>query len=244
KAWMSIKPVLDAAAAKGITASQVAAATAWKTQATVTPLEKTRAYLDNHVAGLSGIIATITGTTQLDTYLGIPTGSEEGMDAPGMVTPHAVHHTNIAYVIHANVPLKSFTGMNNSDIGLFQFDATGTPMVKSTYDVAFTIALPATGGTCTSYANLPLVIFMPGVKHARSDMFAVADGYAAHCVAVASIDAPYHGSRTPGGHDTINNMTGAQGMDYIGDMAGVNGPIYFFNIGGGSATVKAWDPRA
>jgi pimeloyl-ACP methyl ester carboxylesterase len=246
KAWTSIQPVLAAASAKGIAANQVAAATAWKTQSTVTPLEKTRVYLDGHVAGISSIIATITATTtpNLNTYLGVPTTTEEGMDTPGMNTPHAVHHANIASVIHANVPLKSFTGTSNSDIGVFQFDASGTPMVKSTYDVAFTIALPVTQGSCTTYANMPLVIFMPGVKHARSDMFAIADGFAAHCVAVASIDAPYHGSRTPAGHDTVNNMTGAAGMDWIGDMAGVNGPIYFFNIGGGSASVKAWDPRA
>jgi pimeloyl-ACP methyl ester carboxylesterase len=246
KAWMSVKPVLDAAAAKGIAANTVAAATAWKTQATVTPLEKTRVFLDNNVAPVGSIIATITSTTtpNLDTYLGIPTTAEEGMDAPGSATPHAVHHANIASVIHANVALNSFTGASNSDIGLFAFDASGTPMVKGTYDVAFTIALPVTSGSCANYTNLPLVIFMPGVKHARSDMFAIADGFAAHCVAVASIDAPYHGSRTPGGHDSVNNMTGAPGMDWIGDMAGVNGPIYFFNIGGGSANVRAWDPRA
>jgi pimeloyl-ACP methyl ester carboxylesterase len=234
--------VLDAAAAKGIAANQVAAAAVWKTQATVTPLEKTRVLLDGNIAPVGSIIATLSGS-QLSSYLGDPTTAEEGMDAPGASTPHAVHHTNIGYVVHANVALKSFTGMSNSDIGLFQFDAGGTPMVKATYDVAFTIALPVASANC-SYANLPLVIFMPGVKHARADMFAVADGFAGHCVAVAGIDAPYHGSRTPGGHDNVNNVTGAQTPDYIGDTAGVNGPIYFFNIGGGSATVKAWDPRA
>jgi hypothetical protein len=245
KAWTSVKPVLDAAAAKGIAANTVAAATAWHTIASVTPLEKIRSFEDANIVAAGSIVHVITGA-EMTTYLGTPTSAEEGMDQPGSGTgtPHAAQHAHLGAVVHANIDLKSFTGTTPTDIGLMQFDASGAPMVKATFTVPFTITLPAITSSCPNYANLPLVLFIPGVKHARSDLFAIADGFGARCAAVAGVDLPFHGSRTPMGSDTHNNVTGALMPDFIGDMAGVNGPIYFFNIGGGSATVKPWDPRA
>src|SRR5262249_7847696 len=111
------------------------------------------------------------------------------------------------------------------------------------YDVPFTIVLPRTG-RC---ANLPLVIFQHGVTEERSRLFTDANGLAAHGIAVAAIDFPFHGSRAAMPRDVKNNATneicaGTGPCDHFGDQQALNAAIGFFTVAG-DANVVAGDPR-
>ena len=241
-AFAVVAPALDAAAAKGVPRDHIVAATAFRTQTILAPMEKLRTDLDaSPPAAITRVLKVIT-QGELDTYLGTPTNAEEGLDAPGTSTTYAVQHSHIGWLIHANIGLKSYSSAAPGQLGLFQLDANGHPVAKSTIDVPFTLALPKVG--CC--AGLPLVVFQHGVTATRQRMMAVADGLAAQGIAVVAIDLPFHGSRLPNATDRKNDVTGAacttSPCDFFGDEQGLTPPIFFFNLGS-DPNVATDDPR-
>jgi hypothetical protein len=91
-----------------------------------------------------------------------------------------------------------------------------------------------------------VAIFQHGIDGDRSTMLLVADDYTARGYAVLGIDAPFHGSRQAGAVDQVNNLTGANGPDGIGDpvILPVAPVATFFDFfGDASLGIAAVDPR-
>ncbi|MEI8259643.1 MAG: hypothetical protein WCJ30_28590, partial [Deltaproteobacteria bacterium] len=77
----------------------------------------------------------------------------------------------------------------------------------------------------------------------RASIFDVAESYCARGFAVIGVDLPFHGERNGTSRDDTNNITGAAGMDYIGDSVGALAAVDFFDLtGDSSAGVASLDP--
>src|SRR5262249_54854308 len=158
------------------------------------PLARLRMDLDAAAPQPITSVIRIIPQAELDQFLGVPSTNEEGIDGPGTPSGTAVQHSHIGWVMHVNFRIKSYTSATPANLGLFEPDASGHPIVKGQYEIPLTIVLPRSG-CCT---NLPLVVHVHGVSELRERLFEIADGLAAQGIAIAALDLPFHGSRLPG----------------------------------------------
>jgi dienelactone hydrolase len=186
------------------------------------------------------VVHTATGSA-LDTFLGTPRAGADGMTHYGGDNPGGVLHSHIAWLIHGQFGAISWIAPARFQKGSFDYDVSGSPRVKGLIPIRFTLTLPVVSGG--SYANLPVVVYSHGFTTTRSGIFDVAEAYASRGYAVIGIDLPFHGERNEASMDVENNITGAPGMDYIGDPVGANSAVDFFDINGDTNTmVEPLDP--
>ena len=177
----------------------------------------------------------------LDTFLGTPRADTDGIIHAGGDNPGGVQHSHMSWVIHGSFNEISYIASQRFRKGSFDYDASGNPRVKGLIPVRFTLVLPTTTGG--SFANLPVVVYSHGFTTTRSAIFDVADSYCARGFAVIGIDLPFHGERNESSVDSVNNILGTPGMDYIGDPVGANAAIDFFDLNGDTtAGVMSLDP--
>ena len=177
------------------------------------------------------------GPSQLDMFLGTPRNDVDGMMHNGGDNPGGVVHSHIGFLVHGQFGAISWIAAQRFRKGAFDYDTNGAPRVKGLIPVRFSLALPVvTGG---NLANLPVLVYSHGFTTTRSAMFDVADAYCARGFAVIGIDLPFHGERNEGSTDVENNVTGAPGMDYIGDAVGANAAVDFFDLNGDTTTMVA-----
>src|SRR5262249_31116880 len=111
----------------------------------------------------------------------------------------------------------------SSDIGLngyLAFDGAGTPMVKGTQPIYFTLVIPSRSVPLDAANPLPIVLFIPGLSQERHVAYAIADGLAARGIGVLTIDLLFHGDRNHSRRDLNNNTSGDSVPDGLGDDLG------------------------
>ncbi|MEW5853072.1 MAG: hypothetical protein AB2A00_30090 [Myxococcota bacterium] len=151
----------------------------------------------------------------LDRLFGVPSFTGLG------VKDGAVPHASVAQVIHGTFRAPLFNSAVAGFNGVMEFDANGAPVVKGYEDILFTLVLP---NTVTDVSALPLLVYQHGLGGQRSEVLVIAEEFCRRGYAVAGIDLPFHGSRTPPlpARDAKNNITGDNQPDGIGDSAGLD----------------------
>jgi dienelactone hydrolase len=182
------------------------------------------------------VVRAVTGSA-MDMFLGTPQPGTDGMTHYGGDNPGGVLHSHIAWLVHGQFGAISWIAAQRFQKGAFDYDTSGAPRVKGLIPLRFTLTLPVTSGG--DYSNLPVVIYSHGFTTTRSGIFDVAEAYCSRGYAVIGIDLPFHGERNAASMDVVNNITGAPGMDYIGDPVGANAAVDFFDLNGDSVTMVA-----
>src|SRR5690606_16602526 len=141
--------------------------------------------------------------------------------------------------IAGTFPSPSFQTDTPGRLGAFERDGDGAPVVKGMEDVPVLIALPA---GLDSYQDVPVVVFQHGLGESRAAVLAVANTLAAHGLATAGIDIPFHGARYPDAKDTRHNYGGGEGPDGLADPTGPLTAPLFFDLFGDEG-VAPLDPR-
>jgi hypothetical protein len=189
------------------------------------------------------VTRTFTGTTELDGLFGVQSGDAlPGFKHPTDGSPNQYRnqpHDHVAAVVHGTIDLKRFLNADPHIDGFTEVDGSGTPTVKGTETVPFTLVLPDTG----SWADLPVVVYVPGINRTRLDALTQADTAADNGWAVITIDMPYHGSRAKSPVDDNNEVTGASTPDGIGDDLGQTPATQIFHLSN-SGGIAPFHPRA
>ena len=189
----------------GATGATPEAATAFTTQTVSAWVTKALA----DVAAMP-LVATPTRTfapgPALDELFGGPVTTTR----PGLPPSGGVLHEHVGLVVEGTFASPDYLSATPGQMGMFDDSMT----VKSVDAVPFMLILPS-----GVPAGAPVAIFQHGIDGDRSTMLLVADDYTARGYAVLGIDAPFHGSRQAGAVDLVNNISGANIPDGIGDPA-------------------------
>lgn len=181
---------------------------------------------------------TFSGAGQLDALFGVQDADAVPGQLHGSANFRAQPHGNVAAVIHGDVSLKNFLSDTPNTAGFATF-AGGVPQVKSTDHARYTLFLP----TATSYADLPVVIYVPGINRPRVDVMTQADTATDEGFALLTIDMKYHGDRATQPIDARNETTGSDTPDGFGDEIGLTPAVEFFHLTS-SGGIPAYHPRA
>jgi hypothetical protein len=213
---------------------------------TASYVDDTRAMRDAIVAAASPTVTVDavygpaeTGTTGLQALFGVaPADGQPGGDVNGV---GAEPHNHVAVVIHGTIQLPMFLSANPGEDG-FPTKNGATWTIKGTQPVKFTLTLPRN----STWANLPVAIYVHGLGRTRQDILVMANTAARQGVAVIGIDLNRHGSRAMNPTDTMNEMLNTTGADGFGDGVpiGLFAPIQFFHLLGTSGGIPAGHPRA
>ena len=220
------------AAKLGATGATPEAATAFTTQ-TVSAWA-TKALAD--VAAMP-LVATPTRTFAPGPDLDALFGGLVTTTRPGLPFSGGVLHDHVGLVVEGTFASPNYLSATPGQMGMFDDGMT----VKSVDAVPFMLILPK-----GEPSGAPVAIFQHGIDGDRSTMLLVADDYTARGYAVLGIDAPFHGSRQAGAVDLVNNLTGANGPDGIGDpVVFPVAPVatFFDFFGDASLGIAAVDPR-
>ena len=156
---------------------------------------------------------------------------------PGLPFSGGVLHDHVGLVVEGTFASPNYLSATPGQMGTFDDGMT----VKSVDAVPFMLILPK-----GEPSGAPVAIFQHGIDGDRSTMLLVADDYTARGYAVLGIDAPFHGSRQAGAVDLVNNLTGANGPDGIGDpIVFPVAPVatFFDFFGDASLAIAPVDPR-
>jgi hypothetical protein len=240
-AQTSLRPLFDLLPAAD--KANVVSATVFRT---ATYVDDTRAMRDVIVAAASPTVTVDavygpaeTGTNGLQALFGVaPADGQPGGDVNGV---GAEPHNHVAVVIHGTIQLPMFLSANPGEDG-FPTKNGATWMIKGTQPVKFTLTLPRN----STWANLPVAIYVHGLGRTREDLLVMANTAARQGVAVIGIDLNKHGSRALNPSDTMNEMLNTTGADGFGDGVpiGLFAPIQFFHLLGTSGGIPAGHPRA
>ncbi len=196
----------------------------------------TTADVTSEMRAMRDVVAGIAPTVTIDDVWG-PDPVELNQlfgPAPPDALPGFLHgqtrnhpHGNIAVVIHGTIALPSFLASEPNVAGFVEVDGDGTPVVKGTHGVAFTLTLP---NGVASYADTPVVVYNHGMNRTRVDMLAQANSAAGSGMAMLAIDIAYHGSRSLTTSDAKNDLTGEVEPDGFGDLEGLLPAANFFHL--------------
>jgi len=222
-AQASLQPLLSQL---GTDAPHVVSATVFKTESVTRVAEKMRDAVDANPPSVT--VTQIVGpdATALNGIFGTQTADA----APGGLPSdggRAQPHSKVKVLIHGMIGLPSFLSDTEGVDGFPTFDNSGTPQIKGTHQVKYTLILPDT----TSWANLPVVIYYHGVNRTREDMITQADTVTRKGWALLAIDVPYHGSRANNAQDLRNMILNTDTPDGFGDDAGLFPAIGLFHLG-------------
>jgi dienelactone hydrolase len=167
--------------------------------------------------------------TDLDDLFGGPVTTT----LPGFPPSGGVLHDQIGVAYEGTFSSPNYLSNPPGSLGLF----SDPPVKKSTDDIPFLLVMPK-GRT-----SAPVIIFQHGIGSDRSAILLVANDYAARGYAIFGIDELWHGSRQPGAVDKVNNISGAQIPDGIGDSGGGAINNFFDVVGDASQNIAALDPR-
>ncbi|HUH00875.1 MAG TPA: hypothetical protein VML75_02705, partial [Kofleriaceae bacterium] len=181
---------------------------------------------------------TFAGASALDGLFGAQAADAVPGQLHGSANFRAQPHGNVAAVIHGQIGLKSFLNASTNTAGFATFTG-GVPEIKGTHQAKYTLILPQ----ATSYAELPVVIFVPGINRPRVDMMTQADTATDEGFALLSIDMMYHGDRASQPTDVRNETTGENAPDGFGDEVGLTPAVEFFHLTT-SGGIPAYHPRA
>jgi hypothetical protein len=174
---------------------------------------------------------------ELDGLLGEP---EDG-GFPGVDNPGGIAHDDIGYLVAGTFLSPNYQSATPGQLGSFERDQDGAPVVKGYDEVPFLLALPA---GLESYEDVPVLVFQHGLGEAKTAVLALANTMAARGFASISIDIPFHGGRYPDGRDMRHNYGGGEGPDGLTDATGILPAASFFNLlGDPAAGVAPLDPR-
>jgi hypothetical protein len=127
-------------------------------------------------------------------------------------------HSELAAIIHGNLPSANFLSATAKVHGVWSRDETGLLSQKRSEDVPFTLFLPK------GSEPAQVVIYQHQRGHERSDGALIANALARRNIALIAIDAPFQGLRakadTTQSVDTGNRFTGSTIPDRFGDQPG------------------------
>jgi hypothetical protein len=151
-------------------------------------------------------------------------------------------HSHVARLVHGTIGLTSFLSELVNVAGFPEYDVNGTPIVKGTHVVRFTLMLPAVA----SWEDLPVLLYVHGLGRTRADFLTQIDTAARRGAAMLAIDLPYHGhraNRDPALHDLRNELLGTDLPDGFGDPYGLFPATALFHLSG-SGGIPPGHPRA
>lgn len=208
---------------------------------TVTLPEETRRMRDV-VAALPPTVSELTvhaGNDALDAFMGV----QDDAAIPGVCATSGRPQPNgrVAALVHGTIGLASFLSATPGVDGFPEFAADGTPQVKGTHPVRFTLTLPV----AASWEDLPVVLYVHGINRTRQDLLSQVDTAAKLGAAMLAIDLPYHGdraTRTPP-QDVRNELLGTNTPDGFGDTNGLLPATQLFHLAD-SGGIRGLHPRA
>jgi len=209
--------------------AQLVSATVFRTDDVTAVAQKMRDVVDANTPTITSIDSIYgpgeTGATGLEYQFGHQTA--DAIPGSDNNNPRPQPHSHVALVVHGTVNLPSFVTDTPGVNGWPEFEPDGTPKIKGTEAVKFTLTLPR--GT-PDWDNLPVVVYVHGFLRTRQDLMTQADTAAARGIALLGIDLAYHGSRTVGGADSRNDLIGTNGPDGFGDSIDLVPALGYFHL--------------
>ncbi len=234
-AQASLQPLLSQL---GADAAHVVSATVYQTESVTRVAEKMRDVVDATPPAVT--VTQIVGpdATELEVIFGVQAADA----APGGLANdggRAQPHSKVKVVIHGMIGLPSFLSDTANTDGFPTFDNAGTPVIKGTAQVKYTLILPDT----TSWADIPVVIYDHGINRTREDMITQADTVTRKGWALLAVNLPYHGSRANNPVNARNMVLNTNTPDGFGDDTGLLPAIGLFHLGA-SGGIPGGHPQA
>jgi len=215
------------------TVAQVMSATVFTTEPIGHDVKAMRDYVATHPPAIA--VTRVRGPSELDSACGVQSPTA----APGLSDQmyRAQPHSHIQAIVHGTIDLPNFGRDSANHDAFFVYDSAGNPTVQTLEHAKFTVVLPV----ASSYKNLPVVLYVHGIKHTRQDMLTIADDAAARGWATVGVDIAYHGDRALMPVDNQNDITGDPNPDGFGDANGLTAPIEFFHLAA-NGPIPAYHP--
>ncbi|MCA9674252.1 MAG: hypothetical protein KC464_04340, partial [Myxococcales bacterium] len=237
-AQASLRPLLEVLPAA--TRDHLVAATVFRT---ATYPDQTRRMRDVLAASPPTItILDVVGPDEAD--LAAIMGTQPADAIPGTCEDNtrAQPHDHVALLVQGTIDLPSFQSATANVDGFPTFEADGTPIIKGTHPVKFTLTLPV----AASWDALPVAIYVHGIGRSRHDMLTQVNTAARAGMALLAIDLPYHGdraNRAANQMDTRNELLGTDVPDGFGDDYGLFPSTALFHLGS-SGGIPGYHPEA
>ncbi len=243
----SLRPLLEAL--DSATVESLAVATVFRTAHTTRGFKDMYDVAVEHPSSLTDapLITFGPAAAELDFVFG---GPQDPDAPPGAddTDPRAQPHSHVSVVLHGVIEGPSFRNADPLQAGFMERDADGKPVIKGMQPIPFTITLPAGK---SSYANLPVLLWVHGINRTRADMLMLTDPVNEQGYAYLGIDLMYHGNRRATPVDRrVNVIEGRQTCapeqpycDGFGDDSGVLPATQIFHLST-SGGIPPYHPRA